>query len=412
MSPFMLKTQERFWYNAVMGKIRFYGMSGRGLRVAGCIAMSLAISAVALAGGVDRAFFAKLLEIPSATSDIAKVNDAVDLMHARLSAAGVACAVETAADGRKALYASTAPGKAQDYLLVVHLDVVSAEPEQFVPRFEDNRVYARGAYDCKGNAVIAAQVLEDLNGKASVGVVFASDEETGGLSTKMMAERGYVAKKLVLVFDSGTYGAYYAQKGNFYVLARARGRGGHSSRPWECDNPIDRLVDGCARVRAAWPGPTEDRWCNVVTATVVSGGDTRNKIPDFADVWYNLRYIDDGAPDRLCDMLEKVGGFEIVERRSTGGPIETDRNHPEVRRFIAARRAKWPDRNPELSRMLAMTDARHYAGRGAPVLISGSCGGDEHSANEWIDLVNMDENVEMLEAFFVADAVSSAKPER
>ena len=395
-----------------MEKNRHDGAAARGIRIVGGVVMMLSLSAVAIAGGVDRAFFSKLLEIPSATRDIEKVNDAVDLVRNRLESAGVACTVETAADGRRALYASTAPGKAQDYLLVVHLDVVPGEPEQFVPRFQGNRVYARGAYDCKGNVVIAEQVLEDLNGKASVGVVFASDEETGGLSTKMMAERGYVAKKLVLVFDSGTYGAYYAQKGNCYVRARARGRGGHSSRPWQCDNPIDRLVDGCARIRAAWPEPTEDKWCNVITATVVSGGDTRNKIPDFADVWYNLRYIDDGAPDRLCDMLEKVGGFEVVERYSTGGFMETDRNHPEVQRFIAARRAKWPDRNPELGRMLAMTDARHYVGRGAPVLISGSCGGEEHSANEWNDLVNMDENVEMLDAFFAADVAATANPER
>lgn len=370
--------------------------------------LSLAFAFPALAGGVDRAFFSKLLEIPSATPDVAKVNEAVDLVRGRLSAAGVACAVETAEDGRRALYASTSPGKAQDYLLVVHLDVVPAEPGLFVPRFEGGRVYARGAYDCKGNAAIAVQVLEDLNGKASVGVVFSSDEETGGLSTKMMAERGYIAKKLVIVFDSGTYGAYYAQKGNYYIHARARGRGGHSSRPWECDNPIDKLVDGCARVKAAWPQPTADRWCNVMTTTIVSGGEARNKIPEYVDVWYNLRYIDEDAPDRLCRLLEKEGGFEIVERYSSGGPMTSDKDDPEIRRFFEARRAKWPAKDPQLGRMLAMTDARHYAGRGVPVLISGSCGGKAHAADEWNDLANMDENVEMLEAFFAA----SAKQER
>ena len=387
-----LRRRGRMWYNLSMRNII-------------CAALSFALAVPALAG-IDREFFSKLLEIPSVTSDIAKANEAVDFVQKRLEAAGVACAVETAADGRRALYASTAPGRAQDYLLVVHLDVVAAPPEQFVPRFEGSRVYARGAYDCKGNAVIAAQVLEDLNGKASVGVVFASDEETGGLSTKMMAERGCVAKKLVIVLDAGTYGAYYAQKGNCYIRARAHGRGGHSSRTWECDNPIDRLVEGCARVKAAWPPPTADRWCNVMTTTIVSGGDARNKIPDYVDVWYNLRYIDLEAPDRLCRLLEKEGGFEVVERYSTSGPMESDRNAPEIQRFLAARRAKWPEKDPQLGRMLAMTDARHYAGRGTPVLISGSCGGAEHAANEWNDLKNMDENVEMLESFFTAAANS------
>lgn len=364
-------------------------------------ALAACALASADAAGIDRSFLDGLLRIPSVTSDIPRVNEAVGFVRDWLEARGVACEVEKDDAGRMALYASTRPGRMQDYLLVVHLDVVPGAPGQFVPRIENGRVYARGAYDCKGNVAIAAQALADLAGRASLGVVFAGDEETGGLTTKMMAERGCLARKLVIVFDSGTYGAYGAQKGNFYVRARAKGRGGHSSRPWECDNPIERLWAGCARVKAAWPAPTDDRWCNVISTTVVSAGDAPNRIPDYADVWYNLRYIEDRVPERLCDMLVEVGGFEIVERRSSGGPMQTDPNDPEVRKFVAARRAKWPDRDAKLGRMLAMTDARHYTGRGAPVLISGSCGGDEHSANEWNDFANMDENLDMLEAYFL-----------
>ena len=373
--------------------------------IASCAAIALAAATCNAAEStkrVDRDFLVKLMSIQSTSDNIPKVNEAVEFVRARLESGGVPCAVEKDADGRCALYASTLPGKAMDYLLVVHLDVVPAGPEQFVPRIEGDHIVGRGSYDCKGNAAIAAQVLLDLKGRASVGAVFSGDEETGGLTTKMMAERGYVAKKLVIVFDSGSYGAYYAQKGNYYVRARMRGRGGHSSRPWECDNPIDRLVEGCARVRAAWPKPTADRWCNVLSATVVSGGEARNQIPDYVDIWYNLRYIDEDAPDRLCNLLEKEGGFEVVEKRSSGGPMESDKNNPEIRRFFEARRAKWPAKDPQLGRMLAMTDARHYAGRGAPVLISGSCGAKAHAVDEWNDLANMDENVEMLEDYFSA----------
>ena len=77
-----------------------------------------------------------------------------------------------------------------------------------------------------------------------------------------------------------------------------------------------------------------------------------------------------------------------------------DRNAPEIVRFIEARRAMWPERDPQLGKMLAMTDARHYANCGVTVLISGVLGGDAHSPAEWGDLVSMDENVEMLKEFF------------
>ena len=116
--------------------------------------------------GVDREFLGKLLSIESVTADIAKVNEAVEFVKGHLEARGVACSVEADAKGRKALYASTKPGKVQDYLMVVHLDVVPGEPGQFNPRFEGGKVVARGAYDCKGNAAVAAKILEDLNGCA------------------------------------------------------------------------------------------------------------------------------------------------------------------------------------------------------------------------------------------------------
>ncbi len=349
---------------------------------------------------VDRDFFCSLLKIPSITSDIPKVNEAVKFVRSHLESAGVPCTVEEDSNGRRALYASTRPGKVMDYLFVVHLDVVPAGPEQFNPRIENGKVYARGAYDCKGNAAIAARLLVDLLGKASVGVVFSSDEETGGSTTKMMVDRGYAANKLVLVVDSGSYGAFYAQKGNFYVLARAVGKGGHSSQPKKCINPIEKLAIGCQRVRESWPAQTEDGWCDVISPTVLSSGSARNAIPDTADVWYNLRFVNDDAPDRLCRLLEE-SGFVVADKYSTGAPMMSNVDDPEIQRFIAARKSQWPNRKCELERLMAITDARHFSKCGKPVLITGSFGGGAHAVDEWNDLANMDENLAMFEAFFL-----------
>jgi len=53
----------------------------------------------------------------------------------------------------------------------------------------------------------------------------------------------------------------------------------------------------------------------------------------------------------------------------------------------------------ELLKMLAITDARHLAGLGVPVVITGSLGGNPHGKNEWNDMRNMDENADSLVAF-------------
>ena len=363
------------------------------------IAMAVAGPLVASAA-IDYAFLKSLLEIPSVSADAASVNRAVDLTRSWLEKTGVCCQVETNAAGRTALYASTRPGKVQDYLLVTHLDVVPAGPEQFKPRFECDRVYARGAHDCKGNAVLAAQVLKDLNGKASVGAVFAGDEEIGGFTTKMMVERGYGAKKLIVILDAGTYGVFYAEKGNYYLHVRAVGRGGHSSAaPW-LKNPIDRLADGYLKFMAAWPKVPADGWGDVISATLVSAGEAENRIPDTAEMTLNLRSVTADAPERAAKLLKEVGGLEVVRVDESAKPVTSDVNDPEIVRFLAARKAFWPEKKPGFQRMLAATDARHFTASGVPIVITGTMGANAHAQGEWQDLKSIDENAEMLERYF------------
>lgn len=353
---------------------------------------------------IDRDFLVGLLRIPSVTPDTARVNEAVEYVRDYLERAGVFCAEEMGEDGaRRVLYASTRREKTPDYLLLTHLDVVPGSPDQFKPRIEGDRIYARGAHDCKGNVAIAAQILRNLNGSASVGVVFAADEETGGLTTSAMAKRGYVPRKLVLVLDAGTYGVFYAQKGSFNVCVQAVGRGGHSACPWSCVNPIVKLTEGYRAFSAEWPMAPKDGWGDVVSPTVISGGDAKNRIPDRAEMWLNLRFVNPDAPDRLVRLLKERGGFEIAETRLVGKPMVSDREHPEIRRLLAMRAKCWPGKRARLERMMAMTDACHYADCGVPVAIVGSLGENAHADGEWGDMKNMDENLGMLSSFLVGE---------
>ena len=355
----------------------------------------------ASAAGIDRVFLEELLKIPSVTADIPAVNRAVDLTRGWLEKNAIRCQVETDGAGRKILWASTAEGKTPDYVLAVHLDVVPAEADQFNVRVKGDRIFARGAHDCKGNAAIACEVLRRLNGKASVGVIFASDEERGGSTTGRMVKRGYRPKKMGIVIDAGTYGVFYAQKGNAYLTVRATGKGGHSSCALWLDNPIVKLAQGYEKFRAAWPTVPKDGWGDLVVPTIIRAGQAENAIPDTAEMVLNVRSVSTDAVARVTATLKDAAGLEVVNVRSTGGPMASDPNDPEIQRLLAGRRAMWPEKKGTLQRMLAITDARHFAGLGIPVVIVGSLGGNAHGKDEWGDLVNMDENVEMLEKFLV-----------
>jgi len=348
---------------------------------------------------IDRVFLTELLEVPSVTADIPEVNRAVELTYGWLARNGVRSQIETDDAGRKVLWAATVEGREPDYVLAVHLDVVPAEADQFKVRLDGDRIYARGAHDCKGNAAIACDVLKRLNGKASVGVIFASDEEVGGFTTGLMVKRGYRPRKMGIVIDAGTYGVFYAQKGNDYLTVRATGKGGHSSCAMWLDNPIERLMQGYEKFRQTWPPVPKDGWGDLVVPTVIRAGTAENAIPDTAEMVLNVRSVTTDAVARVTAMLKDVAGLEVVKVRSTGGPMASDPNNPEIRRLLAERRARWPEKNGAMQKMLAMTDARHFSGLGVPVVIIGSMGGNAHGKGEWGDLKSMEENADSLVEF-------------
>ena len=354
------------------------------------------------AAQIDRRYLKDIVAIPSESSKPERVNEAMAFTRAYLEKRGVPCVTER--DGeRDVLYASTRLGKVQDYLFCVHLDVVPApDSKMYEPRVSGDRLFGRGASDDKGNVAVAVQVLVDLLGKASVGVIFTADEEIGGMTTATMVARGYGARRFVIVIDAGAYKVTFAQKGTSYVTVRAVGRGGHSSQPWKLENPIDKLVDAYSKFRAAWPKPTEDHWCDIVSATMLSAGEARNRIPDTAEMTINLRFVSKDGVERICKALEAVG-LEIVQVVTTGVPVSSDPSAPEIQRLLAAMQAKWPERKPELNKMLAATDARHFVDMGVPIAIIGAEGGGAHARGEWTSLRCLDEYVDLLE-HFVLDA--------
>jgi len=142
-----------------------------------------------------------------------------------------------------------------------------------------------------------------------------------------------------------------------------------------------------------------DGWGDLVVPTVIRAGTAENSVPDAAEMILNVRSVSTDAVERVSAMLKDVAGLEVVNVRSTGGPLVSDPKDSEIRRLLSERRARWPEKNGALQKMLAITDARHFAGLGVPIVIIGSMGGNAHGKDEWGDLKNMDENADSLVAF-------------
>lgn len=345
-------------------------------------------------GGVDLAFLKGMLKIPSESMDQKANNDCIEYLRSWLEPRGVICHVLVNDKGRKSLYAATAPGKRHDYLFVSHVDVVpAADPRQYEPKVDGDWLYARGACDTKGNVAVICRVLANLAGKASVGAFIATDEDgptEGGTPTpKWSLEQGFVPKKFIMVGDSAGEEPdqlFTAEKGHARITITARGKGGHSSRPWALDNPIPKLAAAWAKLEAKLPPrPTaEDKWRDCLSPTMIKGSNAGNMIPDEAWMRFSLRFTEPDGYDQWVKLIADTTGLETTRSATFRPPVVTNENDPNVQAMLAALKRRIPAMR--LGRMSAATDATYYAHLGLPTVIYAPTGEGPHAPDERISI--------------------------
>ncbi len=385
-----------------MAERAFVPMMKRSLLLSACLLAACA------ARGADLAFLKELVEIPSVSGDHPQVNRAMRAMKAYLEARRVFCTMETDGAGREILFAATKPGKIQDYIFSAHLDVVPASCEgQYSFRNENGRLSGRGVGDDKGGALAAAQTLIALVGwDVSVGCIFGADEEVGGFTTTwMVEEKGYRPRRMVVVVDSSYGKIGYATKGQLMVRATLKGKGGHSSAPWKCEDLITRLSAAVVKIQEEWyrrhplaDGP--DHWSDVLTPTIVkSEGTALNRIPSEVWVNFNLRSVRPEAKDECVQLIRDVTKGEVEVVRYSP-PCVSNGDDPYVLRLRKAMEAEFKAPVP-LGRMPFATDARCFVSCGVPVVNIGHEGGDAHGAAEWSTAESIDVVTRYLTKFII-----------
>ena len=361
------------------------------------IIAALLVSSSFAVNALDLEYLSELIAIPSVSADIKEVNRSMRFTRDYLVKRGVHCVIETAPDGREILYAATTPGKCHDFVFSVHLDVVPAgKPDHFKLVRNGDRVEGRGTSDCKGNAASIVEILCKLVGKGfSVGCIFGPDEEIGGAGTRwMVEEKGYKPNKMAIVVDARARSVGYAHKGQTYVKVSAKGRSGHSSRPWTCDDSITKVALAYAKIREIWdkrhPLP-EDKWSDVMVPTYIKADSgALNLIPAEMDLILNLRSVNPGATDELVKLAKEVATGCEVELMRYSPPVNTDPKHPLME---SLRKTMEDECSAEISfsRMVAATDARWFVSCNVPIALIGAKGGGAHAVDEYKSISSLEE---------------------
>lgn len=228
-----------------------------------------------------------------------------------------------------------------EVVLAGHLDTIPAQ-DNLPGRIEDGAVHGLGAADMKG--ALAVMVELALAG-APFGYVFFPREElphTESALTPLLDRVGALRDTRLAIVMEPTGNALHAGcVGNILARLRARGRSGHSARPWTAENAIHRLSAAINEVAAQ---PYEEHTIGDLTfreamSTVwISGGIAQNVIPDEAEAIVNYRY----APGRSAEEAERR-----VREVATGEGVE-------VHIYSNAPSGAVPEDNPLVARMREM----------------------------------------------------------
>jgi len=124
-----------------------------------------------------------------------------------------------------------------------------------------------------------------------------------------------------------------------FAKFKAMGKSAHGSMPWLGDNPIEKLMEIYRAFKARRPQePCDipDHWHETVNIGKIQGGDSPNRVPDYAEMTLDFRFP---GPKKSSDILKEIeetlSFYENVEFEvlAKGEPVFVSQDHPFVQEF-------------------------------------------------------------------------------
>ncbi|NUR77359.1 MAG: M20/M25/M40 family metallo-hydrolase [Thermoleophilia bacterium] len=309
-----------------------------------------------------------------------------------LGRAGLEVEVVGSADGRPSVIGvARGTGGGRSLLLNAHLDTVGTEAMQspFEARFEDGRLYGRGAYDMKG--ALAAALLAVVDARAlrlagDVIVTAVADEELASIGTEAVLAQ--VDADAAIVCEPTELQVAVAHRGFAGFEVETRGVAAHGSRP---DLGVDAIAKmGHALVALeALDGELQAGGRHPLLgsgslhASLIEGGQELSSYPERCRVTGERRTLPGETPAAVEAELRAAVGDAEVRLLVSREPFELDESHELVQTVAAAAGTTGVVGLP------FWTDAALIAAAGIPTLLFGPAGEGAHAAVEWVDVSSL-----------------------
>lgn len=341
--------------------------------------------------------------------------DIAGFVAARLEAVGFETELQPAAPGRPNLVAGRTVDPAAPFLFFeAHFDTVGTEGmtvPPFDPQLRDGRLYGRGACDTKGSMAAMLTALQRLAGEKlplNLGFIGSCAEETGCEGVRRLNLNRFRAPLAVVVGEPTENRPVTGHKAHAWCEWLTRGRAAHGSNPAHGDNAVYRMARVVTALEAYAAGPLQavvpppGFSAPTLSVGTIRGGTKENIVPDHCAIQIDFRLLPEQPLDAfLADLhryvLEKTG--EPVEtawmRFSEGFAAQPDSPLLNALNAAAARIAGSQPAATETVNYC--TDAGPLAAAGHhPVVFGPGSIRQAHSADEWIEVRQIREAVEIL----------------
>ncbi len=366
-----------------------------------------------------------------------------DYLIQRFSAAGIPWARQSVAPGRDNVIArldATVPD-APVLLWDAHQDTVPVEGmaiEPFSPVIRDGRMHGRGACDVKGGMAAMLVALDRMRSsgrpRAATVIFSATVNEEFGFTGALAVCRLWTAaagsgdgparellggRPVVAVVAEPTGLDFVTQhKGAVRWRVRVFGRACHSAFPEQGANaiyPAGRAILAIESLARELLARNPEHPCGPPTLNVgtIRGGAGVNLVPDLAVLEVERRVLPGESPvaarEEVIGRIAAACGDARIEHDEpflvTAG-LADGTAHPEaaawLERIAAAARRQGATARPTAARY--GTNASPYAAAGVPSVVFGPGSiAQAHTADEWIDLAQVDAAAESLRGMVEAE---------
>lgn len=321
------------------------------------------------------------------------MHEAAGFIKGWLDARGIS-AVQEECRGLPVIRAEAGDPDGTTIVLHGHMDVVPAEPGQFQPQVEGDRLIGRGAYDMK--AALAAMMLsmprpgEETPGvRVRLGIVSDEEsEESANRGSDFLVGSGLTGD-FAITGEPTDLHVGVAAKGVLGLRIGVGGRAAHGSTPWLGDNAILRAVELFRGIESL---PFAKESSELFDRPSISlgriwGGDALNKVPDYCAIDVDIRFLPHQQAEEICEQIRGLGPVRM-EEIIVLPPIDGGASSPWVKRMIGVAERHHDGLSVSVGRDGA-SDAVSFIRAGIPAVEFGPTGAGHHGPEEWVSIKSL-----------------------